>query len=336
MRIEKFEDRVLLSVSPTNPDRVWEDTLQRAIEAASDLNRYSVQQLQATHQWVVGLADGLNPQTVASLVGGEQVAVASGIKGAYVFQFPSQISWETIVQRLDQVEGVQFRFPLAPQQLDRKLIPNDPLFVEQWHLLNTGQSGGTMGQDVRVTGVWDNYQGDGVVIGIVDDGIETTHPDLVANYRADLSYDYLAGDTDPQAETFDFHGTAVAGVAAASGNNGLGVTGAAFDAQLAALRLIGGYVTDLQTAQAIGHRTDAIQIYNNSWGPPDAGGGLPFSVLAGPGPLSLAALHQGVTTGRGGLGSIYVWAAGNGLLGNDNSNYDGWANSRYTVAVAAV
>ncbi|GAB6185874.1 GEVED domain-containing protein [Thermopirellula anaerolimosa] len=336
LRLEKFEDRVLLSVSPNNPDRVWEDTLQRAIEAASDLNQYSVQQLQASHQWVVGLADGLNPQLVASLVGGEQVAVASGIKGAYVFQFPSQISWETIVARLDQVEGVQFRFPLAPQQLDRRLIPNDPLFVEQWHLLNTGQSGGTLGQDVRVTGVWDNYQGDGVVIGIVDDGIETTHPDLVANYRADLSYDYLMGDTDPQAETGDFHGTAVAGVAAASGNNSLGVTGAAFDAQLAALRLIGGSVTDLQIAQAIGHRTDAIQIYNNSWGPPDAGGGIPFSVLAGPGPLSLAALQQGITTGRGGLGSVYVWAAGNGLQGNDNSNYDGWANSRYTIAVAAV
>ena len=43
-----------------------------------------------------------------------------------------------------------------------------------------------------------------------------------------------------------------------------------------------------------------------------------------------------MTSGRGGLGNIYVWAAGNGAAAGDNVNYDGYANSRYVIAVAAV
>ncbi|MBC7240323.1 MAG: S8 family serine peptidase, partial [Chloroflexi bacterium] len=47
-------------------------------------------------------------------------------------------------------------------------------------------------------------------------------------------------------------------------------------------------------------------------------------------------LQQGATTGRNGLGTIYVWAAGNGGAGGDNSNYDGYANSRFTLAVGSL
>jgi subtilisin family serine protease len=57
--------------------------------------------------------------------------------------------------------------------------------------------------------------------------------------------------------------------------------------------------------------------------------------LVGPGSLALDALQSGVQNGRSGLGSIYAWAGGNGNLGGDNSNYDGYANSRYAIAVAA-
>jgi subtilisin-like proprotein convertase family protein len=56
----------------------------------------------------------------------------------------------------------------------------------------------------------------------------------------------------------------------------------------------------------------------------------------GPGPLVRAALEVGVTRGRDGLGNIYVWAAGNGLYYKDNVNYDGYANSPFTIAVGAV
>ena len=219
----------------------------------------------------------------------------------------------------------------TPHQLAPRLIPNDTLFGEQWHLRNTGQSGGTLGADVNVTDVWDNYLGNGVVIAIVDDGLEHAHPDLNANYSPGLSFDYNDNDANPQPFGLEFHGTAVAGVAAARGINNLGVTGASPSATLAGVRLIAAPTTDVDEAAGLGHMTQAIDIYNNSWGPFDDA-----ARLEGPGPQTRAALASAVASGRNGLGNIYVWAAGNGLLSNDNVNYDGYANSRYTIAVGAV
>ena len=118
--------------------------------------------------------------------------------------------------------------PLVSQQRNNRAAPNDPLFSEQWHLFNTGQTGGTLGADGNVVNVWDEYTGEGIVIGIVDDAVQGTHPDLAANYRADLSFDYQDNDSDASPEAADdseAHGTAVAGVAAAVTNNDVGVRG---------------------------------------------------------------------------------------------------------------
>jgi subtilisin-like proprotein convertase family protein/endonuclease/exonuclease/phosphatase family metal-dependent hydrolase len=219
----------------------------------------------------------------------------------------------------------------AVRQQQKRFVPNDPLFTNQWHLRNTGQQGGTAGEDARLVSAWDVATGAGVVIGIIDDGVQHTHPDLAPAYRADLSYDFNFNDADPTPGTGDDHGTAVAGVAAARGNNGLGVSGTAPAASIAGLRLISATTTDQQEATALSFKPQDIAIYSNSWGPSDTGANL-----EAPGPLTLAALANGVAAGRGGKGSIYVWAAGNGLGSNDNSNYDGYANSRYTIAVTAV
>jgi subtilisin-like proprotein convertase family protein len=123
----------------------------------------------------------------------------------------------------------------------------------------------------------------------------------------------------------------VAGV----GNNGVGVTGVAPRAHLAGVRLIAAPTTDNDEATGLTYQNNnqagqgTNQIFTNSWGPADDG-----YTLQGPGPLTRAALADAVTNGRGGKGSIFTWAAGNGGV-NDNSNYDGYANSRYVIAVAA-
>ena len=67
---------------------------------------------------------------------------------------------------------------------------------------------------------------------------------------------------------------------------------------------------------------NVVDIYSNSWGPNDNG-----RLQAAP-PEVLAALKDGATNGRDGKGAIYTWAGGNGRNNNDNSNYDGYANSR--------
>ncbi|MEO0518734.1 MAG: S8 family serine peptidase [Cyanobacteria bacterium P01_A01_bin.116] len=223
--------------------------------------------------------------------------------------------------------------------MKNNFLPNDPLFANQWHLANSGQVGnGNIANDVNVLPAWQSVTGKGVVIGIVDDGLQHTHPDLRPNYRPDLSYDFDNNDNDPAPEKFELedgsfalaeHGTSVAGVSAATGNNGQGVTGVAFNASLAGLKLNSD--EDAKEARVLSHKNQEIDIYNASWGPEDNG-----TTLEAPGKLTQAALQNGVTKGRDGLGSIYVWSAGNGLKDNDNVNYDGYANSRYTITVGAI
>src|SRR5512139_2540494 len=107
----------------------------------------------------------------------------------------------------------------------------DPLFVNQWHLLNTGQAGGTAGQDVNVSPVWNatpGIKGSGVRIAVVDDGLEIAHEDLAANVVAGQSWNYVNSNTDPtHVFASSAHGTSVGGVAAARDSNGVGGAGAA-------------------------------------------------------------------------------------------------------------
>lgn len=238
--------------------------------------------------------------------------------------------------------GVEHVEPVLKRKLAKRLVPNDPLFSQQWTLLNTGQNGGTVGADINVTNVWDNYRGTGIVIGVIDDGFQYTHPDLAANANTAIHYDYRDGDNDPKPEgtagvnaqgnpNADSHGTATAGVIAARGNNGIGAAGVAFEATLVGLRLIGGLAGDTQEGGALSHSNALIHIYNNSWGPNDDG-----FVKGGASTLALAALQNGVNTGRGGRGSIYVWAAGNGGAALDNAGYDSYNGSIYTISVGAL
>lgn len=255
-------------------------------------------------------------------------------------------------------------------------LPNDPylMYFEnddpnrprgQWHLINTGQlvgsaSGvyqdifGTPGEDINVSGAWDlGFTGKGVTVAVVDSGVQSLHPDISANYNPNLSFNILGGTAGggPGGTTAgDAHGTAVAGLIAAVGDNDIGMTGVAYNATLASLRLLSGAaattpLTDLQIAQAFSRNNGLIDIYNHSWGPSSPATN-PRQVEA-LGPLSATALRLSATQGRNGLGNIHVVAAGNdagpafspgfGLIGNRNSGGSvQMVNSRFTIAVSAV
>ncbi len=117
-------------------------------------------------------------------------------------------------------------------------------------------------------------------------------------------------------------------MAATRGNHKCGV-GIAYQAGIGGVKIIGGGVTDQMEASALGYRHDLVDVYSNSWGPNDG------NTVEGPGPLGLEALAEGTERGRGGLGSIFVWASGNGGS-SDDCNCDGYANSIYTIAIGAV
>lgn len=187
--------------------------------------------------------------------------------------------------------------------------PSDPLYNDQWHLNNTGQtSPSTADEDARTVGAWDlGYTGQGVRIAVVDDGLELLHEDLVDNIVAGANWDYGDDDNDPTRER---HGTSVAGVSAAVGGNDLGGTGAAPNAQLVGFAVLTGGVSNAEFADALARDHVDNDIYNNSWGSPLLFNAILYGFSAAP-----ASFHNAVDTalqdGRDGYGSVYFKSAGN-------------------------
>lgn len=289
--------------------------------------------------WAVTLLPGANPDTVAARMGLINGGAIPGTANTYAFREPGDVAradTETM-QAMSAGLATSPEVVAAVQQqlLDRTTrLPTDPGYANQWHLNNTGQFGGAAGNDVNVLAAWAlGYTGAGVTVASVDDGLWYDNIDLTDNYLSTASWDFGQHDNDPRG---GWHGTSVGGVMAAVDNGSCGV-GAAYNADLAGIRLLNAS-TDANEAQALSNSFEnagsgvsfaPIDIFNNSWGPYDDG-----LRLEGPGPLTEAALANGATNGRGGLGAIYVWAAGNGG-NNDSVNADGYANSRYTIAVGA-
>ena len=220
----------------------------------------------------------------------------------------------------------------------------DPLLGNQWHLTNTGQNGGTPGEDLRAAGAWAMTRGAGVRVAVIDDAIEVTHPDLYPNLVQGASRSYRNGNRGsvwpvPCIKAEDDHGTAVAGLVLARDGNAIGVVGVASRASLVAYDALSTSY-DIDIADALTRDSQLNSVYQNSWGSPDNGQLHPADAVFN------AAITSGLITGRQGKGSIYVFAGGNGgcyLINEktgkcqvDNSNFDGYVNQRGIVTVCAV
>ena len=213
------------------------------------------------------------------------------------------------------------------------LVPNDPLFVDQWHLKNTGQPGrdgikGKVGEDINVGRAWNYATGTGIQIAVIDDGLDIGHEDF--NVVAGKSWDYRTNAYGDPSSSTSSHGTGCAGLAAAKGNNNLGVTGVAFNARLVGYNLLSA-TTGEYGADAVTKDLASNHIYSNSYGATDGNGLLAPSDAAW-----RAAIDTGITIGRNGKGSIYTWAAGNGHGGNDRSDYDGQVNYQGVLAIGSL
>ncbi|XP_052790016.1 furin-like protease 1 [Mya arenaria] len=176
------------------------------------------------------------------------------------------------------------------------------------------------------------YSGAGIKIMVVDDGLETTHTDLSNNYVSSLGYDVFTKTTNPTPNpSTDSHGTSCAGIIAAEDNKEC-VIGIAYGSKIGGVRLLASTgPTTSQVAEALVYKKDEIDIYSCSWGP--VGDGQTIAKLS---TILEQALIDGTTIGRNGLGAIYSWAAGNGGDVDDDCNYDGYANSPYTIAVTSL
>ncbi|CAG8517450.1 7807_t:CDS:2 [Funneliformis caledonium] len=205
---------------------------------------------------------------------------------------------------------------------------HDPGFKYQWHLVNPLE----IDHHINVTGVWkEGITGKGVIAAIVDDGLDFDSKDLKENFFEEGSYDFNDHTPLPKPRLMDDnHGTRCAGEIAAVKNDVCGV-GVAPDAKVAGIRILSAEISDVDEAEALNYKFQENHIYSCSWGPPDDG-----QSAEAPKGLIFKAILKGINEGRGGKGSLFVFASGNGGANDDNCNYDGYTNSLYTMTVGAV
>ena len=189
-------------------------------------------------------------------------------------------------------------------------IPSDPMFNQQWHHAA-----------LNVVDVWDDYTGRGVSVGINDTGVEHTHPDLNDNYDTSIDYDFSNRDSDAYPETYDNHGTAVAGMVSAEANNGIGVVGVAHGATIAGYRWLGFYDTP----------TD---VSNNSWGPSPSWAFFSLS-QGGYWRTYERQIVDAVTNHRDGLGQVITFSAGNSRRIDARPEYNSVSGNRRVITVGA-
>jgi kexin len=207
---------------------------------------------------------------------------------------------------------------------------NDPLFPQQWHLWNIEKPG----RDINVVPVWrSGVFGAGITVCIIDDGVDALHEDIRAAFKAELSFDFNSGKQVPipDPKRKDKHGTRCAGLIVGRANNGICGVGVAPKASVSAVRILSASISTRNEAAAVIHRMDSNDIYSCSWGPADDG-----RAVDAPAPEVLRSFAIGMMHGRNGLGSTYVFAAGNGKSTVDNCNYDGYANGVFALTVGAI
>lgn len=214
------------------------------------------------------------------------------------------------------------------QEASEKLGIDDPIFSQQWHLINAANPG----HDVNVTGLWyEGITGKGVVTSIVDDGLDYEDEDLKQNFNAAGSWDFNDNTALPKPRLFnDYHGTRCAGEIAAVKNEVCGV-GVAYESQVSGVRILSSAITSEDEAAAMIFGLDVNDIYSCSWGPNDDG-----KTLSAPEKIVKKAMIKGIQDGRDKKGAIYVFASGNGARFEDSCNFDGYTNSIYSITVGAI
>jgi len=272
-----------------------------------------------------------------------------GVKNTVLIQVPESVSSQEMAKALSKLPGFVAVEPNTLGAVDTTL-PNDPLFSSEYGLNNTGQTGGTSDADIDAPQAWDISTGSsGMVVGVIDTGVDYNHPDLAGNmwtnpgeiagngldddangYPDDVhGYDFVgANDSNPMDDVG--HGTHVAGTVAAIGNNGVGVTGVAWDASIMAIKWIAanGSGTTSDAIEAVNYATLMrnrgvnIRITNNSW-----------HTVEG---YNLALKNAIQSSGTAGM--LFIAAAGNGGIDNDtdpNANYPATFGLDNIISVAA-
>ncbi|KAF1004457.1 MAG: Microbial serine proteinase [Luteibacter sp.] len=196
---------------------------------------------------------------------------------------------------------------------------SDPLYRYQWHLSNQGQkvfadTRPVPGVDLDIGTLHDaKVRGTGVIVAVVDDGLEIRHPDLLDNVVIGGSKNFVDGSNDPTPTNPNSeHGTSVAGIIAEVGWNGVGGRGVAPEAKLKGFNFLSSDADGIETDQdtnirySWGNGPEArdAQVFNNSWG-------ISTSSFPAVNVAETKSWEKLMSSTRNGKGGVYLKAAGN-------------------------
>ena len=204
----------------------------------------------------------------------------------------------------------------------------------QWHLKVTTINGVSVNANVKAERAHKLSTGENIIIALIDDGFDIDHPEFSKPGKVVHSRDVSSGSNDPRPKnSYNNHGTACAGVAAASG---IKASGVAPDCSLMPVRLssnLGSMAEAAAFKWAADHGADIISC---SWGPEDGNWSDPddpvHSTDVGLPDSTRLAMDYAVAQGRDGKGCIITFAAGNG---NEDCKFDGYASYDKVMAVSA-
>jgi subtilisin family serine protease len=234
-----------------------------------------------------------------------------------------------LAERLLQREEVELCHPeLIRKRSFRRIHP------AQWHLMTTTIGNNRIEQGVRADLAHRISKGKNIIIAVIDDGFDIDHPEFRMLRKVVKPRDVTRNNNDPRPKNYyDNHGTACAGVAAASGIKASGVAPASM---LMPVRLSSNLGSVAEAEAFVWAADNGADIISCSWGPEDGNWSDPddpvhFAETGLPDSTRLA-IEYAINKGRGGKGCVIFFAAGNG---NEDCGYDGYANCDKVIAVAA-
>jgi subtilisin family serine protease len=289
------------------------------------------------HQIIVALRNDASSTSAAALHI-RQTAVSLG-DGLYRVSLPNGIH---VAQGLAYYGSqVYVRYAQPDYTVSLAKTPNDPSFSQQWGLNNTGQNSGSADADIDAPEAWNISTGSGkTIVAVIDTGVDYTHPDLAANiwtntreiagngidddrngYVDDVhGWDFANNDNNPMDD--NGHGTHVAGIIGAVGNNGIGIDGVNWRVQIMALKFL--------DASGSGSLSNAIRALNYA-----VANGAVVTNNSYSGGYYYQAFNDAIKNAQS-HGVIFVAAAGNGGTNTDTSPaYPSGYNPDNVISVAA-
>lgn len=350
---------LFLSLAFADPIRAAPATVQfrepasRSYRLPQDVSESSA----STNLWLTATEEGSNPhkvllshRLVLKLQPGaklDPILKGHGLKierlvedDLFIVAAPNAMAAATSASELATSPDVIACYPIMRKQteLDNAYAPrpNDQYFMLQAYHEFRDENGTAVGADINTRAAWPYTTGEGVTLAVADTGVQLTHPDISnqANSSEHHNFNTDADEGTPNALTASWvHGTSVAGLALANGNNSVGMIGVAPGARLASWVI---YDTNLllvaedKLMAMYSRHNDTVWVQNHSWSKGDR------EELYGPGLLEQVGLTEAIENGRNGKGVIMVRSGGNYRLQGRNASEDMYVADPRFIAVAAV